>query len=46
MKLLLTLLPPPRRGLVRGAIVYAVSVTLTFAAFGVFFGVLAGMGAP
>lgn len=39
-------LPPPRRGLIRQAIVYAVSVTLTFAAFGVFFGVLAGLGAP
>ena len=43
---LATLLPPPRPGLIRQAIVYAVSVTLTFAAFGVFFGVLAGMGAP
>lgn len=39
-------LPEPRPGLIRQAIVYAVSVTLTFAAFGVFFGVLAGMGAP
>lgn len=39
-------LPQPRPGLVRGAIVYAVSVTLTFAAFGVFCGVLAGLGAP
>ena len=40
------LLPPPRPGMVRGAIVYAVSVTLTFAAFGVFFGILVALGAP
>lgn len=39
-------LPPPRRGLIREAIVYAVSVTLTFAALGGLLGVLAGMGAP
>ena len=40
------LLPPPRRGLIREAIGYAVSVTLTFAAIGVFFGILVALGAP
>jgi len=43
---LATLLPPPRPGLVRGAIAYGVSVALVFTSIGAFFGILIALGAP
>ena len=46
MKPLVTLLPPPRQGLVRGALAYGVSVALVFTSIGVFFGILMALGAP
>jgi len=39
-------LPPPRRGMVRAAILEALVVTGSLAAVGAFIGVLAALGAP
>ena len=39
-------LPPPRRGLIREAIAYGVSVALVFTSIGVCLGSLVALGAP
>lgn len=39
-------LPPPRHGLIRGAIAYGVSVALVFTSIGAALGLLAALGAP
>ena len=39
-------LPPPRPGMVRAAILEALVITGSLAAFGAFIGLLAALGAP
>lgn len=46
MRPLLTLLPPPRRGMVRAAILEALVIAGSLAAFGAAIGLLAALGAP